>query len=133
MKHGVFGRKLGRSTAQRNALRRTLLTQLIEHERIETTEAKAKFIRGEAEKLITLAKRGLSSKDGEDEKTAKARGAHARQLASAKLNSPQTVKKLFAEIAPRFEKRPGGYLRILKLGPRLGDAAEMVLLEMVEE
>lgn len=133
MKHRVFGRKLGRSTAQRKALRRTLMTQLVEHERIETTEAKAKFIRGEAEKLITLAKHGLRPKEGESEQAAKARGAHARQLASAKLNDPSMVKKLFAEIAPRFEKRPGGYLRILKLGPRLGDAATMVLLEMVEE
>lgn len=133
MKHAVAGRKLGRSTAQRNALRRTLMTQLVEHERLETTEAKAKFIRGEAEKLITLAKKGLATREGEDDKTAKARGAHARQLASAKLNSPKLVKKLFDDIAPRYEKRPGGYLRILKLGPRKGDAAEMVLLEMVEE
>ncbi len=133
MKHGVYGRKLGRSTAQRNALRRTLMTQLIEHERIETTEAKAKFIRGEAEKLITLAKKGLKAREGEDEKAAKVRGAHARQLASAKLNSPKLVKKLFDEIAPRYTNRPGGYLRILKLGPRHGDAAAMALLEMVEE
>ena len=133
MKHGVFGRKLGRSTAQRNALRRTLITQLMEHERIETTEAKAKFIRGEAEKLITLAKKGLKAREGEAEQAAKVRGAHARQLAAAKLNSPKLVKKLFTEIAPRYINRPGGYLRILKLGPRLGDAARMVLLEMVEE
>lgn len=133
MKHGVFGRKLGRSTAQRNALRRTLITQLMEHERIETTEAKAKFIRGEAEKLITLAKKGLKPRDGEAEKAALARGAHARQLASAKLNNPKLVKKLFAEIAPRYTNRPGGYLRILKLGPRQGDAARLVVLEMVEE
>ena len=133
MKHGVFGRKLGRSTAQRNGLRRTLMGQLIQHEKIRTTEAKAKFIRGEAEKLITLAKRGLKAREGEAEATAQARGIHARRLATAKLNDRQLVKKLFEEIAPRYEKRPGGYLRILKLGPRLGDAAEMVSLEMVEE
>lgn len=133
MKHAVAGRKLGRSTAQRKGLRRTLMTQLVEHERIETTEAKAKFIRGEAEKLITLAKKSRAVREGEDEKAAKARGANARQLASAKLNSPALVKKLFDDIAPRYEKRPGGYLRILKLGPRKGDSAEMVLLEMVEE
>ena len=132
MKHRVFGRRLGRSTAQRNALRRTLITQLMTHERIKTTEAKAKFIRGEAEQLITLAKRGLQA--GEDEKPeAQARLVHARRLAAAQLNDPQVVKKLFDELAPRYEKRPGGYTRILKLGPRLGDAAEMVLLEMVEE
>lgn len=133
MKHAVAGRKLGRSTAQRNALRRTLMTQLVEHERIETTEAKAKFIRGEAEKLITLAKKGLAPREGEDEQAAKARGAYARRLAAAKLNSPALVKKLFDDIAPRYEKRPGGYLRIRRLGPRRGDSAEMVLLEMVEE
>lgn len=133
MKHGVFGRKLGRSPAQRKALRRTLITQLIEHERIQTTEAKAKFVRGEAEKLITLAKRGLKAREGEAEAVTQARGVHARRLATARLNDPKLVKKLFEEIAPRYEKRPGGYLRILKLGPRQGDAAEMVLLEMVEE
>lgn len=133
MKHAVAGRKLGRSTAQRKGLRRTLMTQLVEHERLETTEAKAKFIRGEAEKLITLAKKGQAVREGEDAQMTKARGAHARQLASAKLNSPKLVKKLFEEIAPRYEKRPGGYLRILKLGPRKGDSAEMVVLEMVEE
>jgi large subunit ribosomal protein L17 len=133
MKHAVAGRKLGRSTAQRNALRRTLMTQLVEHERIETTEAKAKFIRGEAEKLITLAKKGLAPREGEDEHAAKARSAYARRLAATKLNSPTLVKKLFDDIAPRYEKRPGGYLRIRRLGPRKGDSAEMVLLEMVEE
>lgn len=133
MNHGVFGRKLGRSTAQRNGLRRTLMGQLIQHEKIRTTEAKAKFIRGEAEKLITIAKRGLKPREGEPEATAQARNVHARRLATSKLNDRQLVKKLFDEIAPRYEKRPGGYLRILKLGPRLGDAAEMVSLEMVEE
>ena len=132
MRHQVFGRKLGRSSAQRNALRRTMITQLIEHERIRTTEAKAKFIRSEAEKLITLAKNGLKAGAGED-KEAKAKLVHARRLAAARLNDPAVVKKLFETIAPRYEKRPGGYLRIMKLGPRLGDAAEMVLLEMVEE
>jgi large subunit ribosomal protein L17 len=132
MKHRVHGRKLGRSTGERNALRRILITQLIQHERLRTTEAKAKFVRAEAEKLITLAKRGLQASAGED-KTAPARLVHARRLAAARLNDPEVVKKLFETIAPRYEKRRGGYTRILKLGPRLGDAAEMVLLEMVEE
>jgi large subunit ribosomal protein L17 len=134
MRHRKAGQKLGRTSAQRNALRRTLITQLIEHERIQTTEAKAKFIRAEAEKLITLAKRGLRE-GGEDEadKAARAKLVHARRLAAARLNNPDVVKKLFETIAPRYEKRNGGYTRLLKLGPRLGDAAEMVVLEMVEE
>jgi len=132
MKHRVAGRKLGRSSEQRNALRRTMITQFIAHERIETTEAKAKSIRGEAEKLITLAKKGLKAGQGED-KTAQARLVHARRLAVARLNDPAVAKKLFETIAPRYEKRNGGYTRILKLGPRLGDSAPMVLLEMVEE
>jgi len=132
MKHRVVGRKLGRSMAQRNSLRRTLMTQFMEHERIKTTAAKAKFIRAEAEKLITLAKRGLKA-GAEESATAKARLVHTRRLAAARLNDPKIVKKLFDEIAPRYDKRPGGYTRILKLGNRLGDAAEMVLLEMVEE
>jgi len=132
MKHRVAGHKLGRSTAQRNSLRRTMITQLIAHERIETTEAKAKSIRGEAEKLITLAKRGLKAGQGE-EQLAKARLVHARRLALARLNDPDMVKKLFETIAPRYEKRNGGYTRLLKLGPRRGDSAPMVLLEMVEE
>ena len=133
MRHRDMGRKLGRSSAQRNGLRRTLMTQLIEKERIETTEAKAKFVRADAEKLITLAKRGLTAKENEPEATATARAVHARRLVAARLNDPEAVKKLFDTIAPRYEKRAGGYTRILKLGRRLGDAAEMVLLEMVEE
>ena len=132
MKHGVAGRKLGRSTAQRASLRRILITQLLQHERIKTTEAKAKFIRGEAEKLITLAKRGLNAGAGE-EAAAKAKLVHARRLARARLNDSAVVDKLFETIAPRYDKRAGGYTRILKLGTRLGDAADMVLLEMVEE
>jgi large subunit ribosomal protein L17 len=133
MRHRVSGRKLGRSSAQRNALRRTLITQLIEHERIETTEAKAKFVRADAEKLITLAKRGLAPRENEPEAETRTRAVHARRLAAARLNDSGAVTKLFDTLAPRYEKRAGGYTRILKLGPRLGDAAEMVLLEMVEE
>ena len=94
MKHRVHGRRLGRSSAQRNALRRTLITQLMAHERIATTEAKAKFILAEAEKLITLAKHGLQAGEGEAA-TAKARLVHARRLAAARLNDPEVVKKLF--------------------------------------
>ena len=132
MKHRVAGRKLGRSLGQRNALRRTLMTQLFERERIKTTEAKAKFIRSEAEKVISLAKRGL--KVGADETDqGKIKLVHARRQVQARLNDPKMVAKLFETIAPRYEKRPGGYTRILKLAPRMGDAADMVVLELVEE
>jgi large subunit ribosomal protein L17 len=132
MKHHVAGRKLGRSLGQRNALRRTLMTQLFERERIKTTEAKAKFIRSEAEKVITLAKHGLQATAADAEK-GKMKLVHARRLVAARLNDPKVVAKLFETIAPRYEKRPGGYTRILKLAPRLGDNAEMALLELVEE
>ena len=132
MRHRMVGRKLGRSASQRNALRRILMTQLIEHERIKTTEAKAKFVRADLDKLITVAKRGLKSNQDETPE-GKARFVFAHRLAAARLNDPHMVKKLFETIAPRYEKRPGGYTRILKLGWRRGDAADVVLLEMVEE
>ncbi len=106
-------------------LRRTLIKQLFEHERIQTTHAKAIAIRSEAEHLITVARN--SSKGEDPQKVA------ARRLVAARLSDPKIVKKLFDDIAPRFASRPGGYTRILKLGPRLGDAAEMVLIELVEE
>lgn len=125
MRHRVVGRKLGRSSGHRNALRRNLITELFRHERIRTTRAKARAIRGDAEKLITLSKRGNAA--GES------KAVHARRLAAARLNDPEIVKKLFDEIAPRYAERLGGYTRVLKLGPREGDAAEMVLLELVEE
>lgn len=118
MRHKVAGRKLGRSYGQRKALFRTMVTQLLEHGRIRTTEAKAKAIRAQAEKMTTLGKRG---------------DLHARRLAAAQLNSPAVVQKLFDEIAPKYEERAGGYTRILKLGRRQGDGAPMVLLELVEE
>jgi large subunit ribosomal protein L17 len=132
MKHRISGRKLGRSTSQRSGLRRTLMNQMIQHERIKTTEAKARFVRSDLEKLITLAKHGLKA-SAEETPAGVARAVSARRLAAARLNNPDMVRKLFEDIAPRYEKRPGGYTRILKLGPRQGDAAEMVLLEMVEE
>ena len=132
MKHRVTGRKLGRSLGQRNALRRTLMTQLFDRERIKTTEAKAKFIRSEAEKVITLAKHGLAASAGEAEPD-KIKLVHARRLVLARLNDPKVVAKLFETIAPRYEKRAGGYTRILKVTGRLGDAADMVVLELVEE
>ena len=128
MRHQIAGYILGRSKDQRQALRRTMIKQLFEHERIKTTDAKAASIRADAEKLITLALKGNKSEDVKVK-------VNARRLAAAKLGgiNAAIVKKLFDDIAPRFVNRNGGYTRILKLGPRLGDAAQMVLLELVEE
>jgi large subunit ribosomal protein L17 len=127
MRHRVAGKKLNRTSGQRRALRRNLVTELIRHERIRTTRAKAEAIRGQAEKLITLAKRGIVAAEEEP-----SREVSARRLAAARLNDPEVVRKLFSEIAPRYATRPGGYTRMLKLGPRKGDAAEMVVLELVD-
>jgi len=125
MRHQVAGKKLGRSKDQRNGLRRTMVRQLFAHEKIKTTRAKALFVRSEAERLITLARN--SEKASEIEKV------NARRLAAARLgNDPETVKKLFDEIGPRYANRAGGYTRIFRLGPRQGDNAEMVLLTLVE-
>ncbi len=127
MRHQVAGFKLNRTKGARIALRRNLIKQFFANERIRTTVTKASAIRGEAEKMITIARNVKEATD--DEKVA------ARRLIVAKLggNSNDVVKKLFDEIAPRFNERSGGYTRILKLGPRFGDKADMVLLELVEE
>ena len=125
MRHQVAGKRLNRSKGQRTALRRILIAQLIEHERLETTQAKALAVRGQAERLITLAKRGIKEGD--------AKMVHARRLAAARLSNHQAVTKLFDDIAPRYSERLGGYTRIHKLGPRQGDNAEMVLIELIEE
>jgi large subunit ribosomal protein L17 len=125
MRHKVAGKRLSRSKDNRKALRRTMINQLFTHERIRTTKAKAQFIRGQAERLITLAKKGNAAGD--------AQMVHARRLAAARMDDPEMVQKLFDDIAPRYEDRPGGYTRILKLGPRYGDSAEMVIIELIEE
>ena len=117
MRHARSGKKLGRDSAHRRALYSNLAGALITHGRIETTEAKAKAVRPYAEKLITLGKRG---------------DLHARRQAMAELRSNDVVHKLFADIAPRFSERNGGYTRVVKLGPRQGDAAQMALLELVD-
>lgn len=122
MRHRRAGRQLGRDTGQRKALYRNLTKELFEHEVIHTTEAKAKSVRPLAEKLISLAKRG-----------AVGNRVHAQRLAMARLDDAPVVRKLFNELAPRYATRPGGYIRITKLGPRKGDGAEMVQLELVEE
>lgn len=125
MRHQISGYRLGRSTGARLALRRNLIKQFFTHERIKTTRAKAAAIRGEAERLITLARNSAQADD--------AQKVHARRLAVSRLGDNQLIKRLFDEIAPRYANRNGGYTRMLKLGPRMGDSAEMVILELVEE
>jgi large subunit ribosomal protein L17 len=102
-----------------------LIKQFFTHERMKTTRAKALAIRGEAEKMITLARNSANGSDMDK--------VNARRLAAARLGDPTVVRKLFDDIAPRYANRNGGYTRMFKLGPRQGDAAEMVLLELVEE
>jgi large subunit ribosomal protein L17 len=117
LRHQKAGRKLGRDSAHRKALYANLAAALIEHGRIKTTVAKAKEVRPVAEQMITLGKRG---------------DVAAHRQAVAFLRSKPVAHKLFAEIAPRFADRQGGYTRIVKLGPRQGDAAEMAYLELVD-
>jgi large subunit ribosomal protein L17 len=124
MRHQVAGFKLSRGKDARTGLRRTLVKQLFTHERIQTTRAKALAIRGEAERLITLARNSGEASDIDK--------VNARRLAAARIGDAELVKKLFDDIAPRYKTRPGGYTRIIKLGPRLGDAADMVVIELVE-
>ena len=116
MRHQKTRHKLSRSASHRKALLANLCKEVIQHERIKTSEAKAKAVKPELEQLITLAKRG---------------DLHARRQAVAFLRQKPVVKSLFEDIAPRYAERPGGYTRIIKLGPRLGDAAEMAYIELV--
>ena len=118
MRHRVAGRKLNRSSGQRRALRRTLITQLLRHERIRTTRAKAAAIRAASEKLITLARRG---------------DLHARRLVERRIRDKAVSTTLFKEIGPRFAARPGGYTRIIRLGHRVGDGAETARIELLAE
>ena len=117
MRHHRSGKKLGRDSAHRRALYSNLAGALIEHGRIRTTQAKAKAVRPIAERMITLGRRG---------------DLHARRQAMAYLRSQEVVHKLFADVGPRFAERPGGYSRIVKIGPRQGDSADMVYLELVD-
>ena len=117
MRHLKAGRRLGRTTEHREAMLRNLITSLFEHERVETTRAKAKEARMWAEKIITLAKRG---------------DLHARRQTMAVVRSKKAVAKLFGELRERFLQRPGGYTRIIPLGIRLGDGASLSILELVD-
>ena len=118
MRHRKSGRQLGRNSSHRKAMFRNMVTSLFEHERVQTTDAKAREVRRVAEKLITLGKRG---------------DLHARRQALAYVRSKTVVAKLFAELSPRYANRPGGYTRIVKLGSRRGDNAPMSLVELVQE
>jgi len=118
MRHGNSGRRLGRTTSHREAMFRNLVTSFLNHEKITTTDAKAKEIRSVAEKMITLGKRG---------------DLHSLRQAASYIREKSTVTKLFSTIAPRYKDRPGGYTRIIKLGIRQGDAAPISLIELVEE
>ena len=140
MRHRVHGRRLGRDKGHRNALRKNLIADLICHEQVITTEAKARMLRPAAEKMFTLAKRGLDKGDVDS-----AGEVHARRLAAARLPRYRVVKgedgqheevdvvrKLFNEVAPRYANRPGGYTRLIKIGKRPGDNADMAILMLVE-
>jgi len=118
MRHSKAGRRLGRKTSHREAMFRNMVTSLLNHEKITTTDAKAKEIRVVAERMITLGKRG---------------DLHSMRLAASVIREKSVVSKLFSTIAPRYKDRSGGYTRIIKLGARLGDAAPISLIELVEE
>lgn len=130
MRHRMKGKRLNRDSGHRKALRMNLATQLFTNGRIKTTRAKADYVRGFAERLITLAKRGLAKAEETGDESA---AVHARRVVASRLNNNRVlVQQLFDDIAPGFADRPGGYTRIYKLGPRKGDNADMVILELVE-
>lgn len=141
MRHRVKGRRLSRDMAHRKALRRNLISDLFAHEQITTTEAKARMLRPSAEKIITIAKRGLAQ--GEQNQSLE---VHARRKAAARISrwrnaydedgdevEVDVVKKLFDDIAPRYMDRPGGYTRMVKLGRRPGDNAKMAVVMLVDD
>jgi large subunit ribosomal protein L17 len=141
MRHRIHGRRLNRSSAHRTALSKNLVADLICHEQIVTTEAKARTIGPAAEKMITLAKRGLVKGQSDP-----INEVHARRLAASRLPKTRViededgffeevnvVKRLFEDVAPRYADRPGGYTRLVKIGKRPGDNAEMAVLMLVDE
>ena len=141
MRHRVAGRRLNRSTSHRRALRKNMISDLFCHEQVRTTEAKARMLRPAAERVITLAKRGIAA--GEENPAAE---LHARRLISARIAKFKTyeddegvtydvdvVLKLFNEIAPRYVDRPGGYTRLVKIGKRPGDNADMAVVMLIEQ
>ena len=133
MRHLKTGRKLGRNSSHRKAMWRNMTTSIIEHERIQTTVEKAKELRRYAEKMITLAKRARALGDGSTDRDIAAKQLHLRRQALAFIRNADIVSKLFGEIAERFADRPGGYTRIIKIGIRRGDAAQMAYIELLGE
>ena len=130
MRHRHHGKKLNRSGSHRKALRMNLASQLFVHGRIRTTFHKAKFVQSHAERLITIAKRGLAKAEAKGDELI---AVHARRQVARRLNNDRDlVGVVFDDLAPLYEDRPGGYTRILKLGPRKGDNAEMALIELVD-
>ncbi|RCK77479.1 MAG: LSU ribosomal protein L17p [Ignavibacteriae bacterium] len=127
MRHRKSGRKLKRTASHRKALLNTLATELLRHKKIQTTLAKAKETRPFVEKLITRAKNALTKENENGQKD-----VHARRLISRYIKDREVVQELFTEIAPKVAQRPGGYTRIIKLGQRLGDAAPLAILELVD-
>ncbi len=117
MRHRKSGKRLGRTASHRKALFRNMVTSLLQHERIRTTDAKAKELRGLAERMITLGKRG---------------DLHARRQALSVIRSKEIASKVFGELAERYRERPGGYTRVIKLGHRQGDAAAVSIIELVD-
>ncbi len=135
MRHRKSGRKFGRNSAHRRAMFRNMVTSLLEHERITTTEAKAKELRRFTERTISISLRlgDLLQKPRAERSVAEqARYVHALRMAGRMVRSKDVLKKLFTEIAPRMQGRPGGFTRIIKMGRRPGDAAPMALIELVE-
>jgi large subunit ribosomal protein L17 len=141
MRHRVSGRRLNRSASHRKALRKNMVAELLTHEQILTTEAKARMLCPATEKIITLAKRGLAKGESDPSQT-----IHARRLAAARIarfrvaededgivGEVDVVKKLFDDIAPRYAERPGGYTRMVKIGKRSGDNADMAMIMLVDE
>ena len=136
MRHRKSGRKLGRNSSHRKAMYRNMVTSLIEHERISTTLAKAKELRGETEKTISIGVRlgkDLLSKDSAARnRDEQARYRHAMMTAAKTIRTKDVLDKLFSDIAMRYQERPGGYTRIIRTGKRVGDAAEMAIIELVD-
>jgi large subunit ribosomal protein L17 len=135
MRHRKSGRHLSRTSAHRLAMWRNMVTSLLEHERVETTEAKAKELRRQAERTITIAKRLgdlLAKPEGDRTPRENDRYAHAMREAAKMIRTREVLQKLFSDIAPRAMARPGGYTRIVKVGRRLGDAAPLALVELVD-
>jgi large subunit ribosomal protein L17 len=130
MRHRIKGKKLNRDSSHRKALRMNLARNLFINGRIKTTQSKAQYVRGHAERLFTIAKRGLAKAEATGNEAA---AVHARRIVASRLNNDRVlVQKIFDEIAPLYDDRPGGYTRMYKLGPRKGDNAPMALLELVD-